>query len=952
MSLPLTALASSANLLAVREAEATSGAGLGAAEIDWLPLNRQALDHNGPVGRSYASFDPNRVNDPIIDLVRRVSEREPDRIAVSDGVQQLSYRELLSRALRCAENIAAMVAPGDAIAILLPNGVAHPVAVLACLAAGCPCIVLDRDYPEDRNRAIIEHSGAKAVVLSPGESAPGAITAIRLNMKDTGAAEPLGSIRITPAAPDAPAVIIYTSGSTGQPKGIALSQRALLHRAGQLINSLHLGPADRTLPLGSPCTVAGLLQTLEALLTGATLVKANVRALGIRGVLDLIAHEQVTAIFATPALLRALCRSDGARAGLASLRCVHPSGDVLLSADLDLIWTAIPDDCLIMAAYGLTEAPVICQWFVPRDVIEPGRVPVGYPVPGYACAIIGETGRPVDDGVPGELVVRSRFTALGEWCDGKVLAGSLYRDAADPSMRVLHTGDLVRRHADGSMTVLGRKDRQIQIRGMRVEPYEIECALRRSPAVVDAAVIPREDAGETSLAAFIVPAARGEAGTVSLVRRHLAEILPSQMQPSRILAVDNLPLLPGYKIDVEALRALDRSPEPPSPAAEPDPPARQGFALRNMGEPADGSLIFGRDLLSRLREIVTEAWCRALGRDSLQEGITFAEAGGDSLRLLTFVFELEMQLRISLPLTNFELDMTAHELEHATRAALDDAMSAPLQCGASPAVLLKSGAKHPPIFIASGLGAHPGGVRILAKYLAPEHSVFALQPVPLGGGQVPHEVAEFAAQYVAAIIEIQPHGPYILVGYSLGGLIMYEAARILQNKGEPIALLALLDSYPHHRFWPVRPRLALLAERSWHRLRPARRPRLREILPYVASNLARMVRDLAALPSQSAQPPAGDWYAPSATLRQIRLGLLKALARYRGARYDGNVVFFRPETRWLRKTPKDPRSVWRPLVGEMAVVTVPGNHHTMCSIYSGTLAAALDRCIENALVRD
>ena len=117
MSPPPTAVTASTNLLDVREA--TSGAGLRWAEIDWFPPARQALDHNGPVARPYESFDPQRVNDPIIGLVRRVAEREPDRIAVSDGVQQLSYHELLSRALRCAENIVATVAPGDAIALVV-----------------------------------------------------------------------------------------------------------------------------------------------------------------------------------------------------------------------------------------------------------------------------------------------------------------------------------------------------------------------------------------------------------------------------------------------------------------------------------------------------------------------------------------------------------------------------------------------------------------------------------------------------------------------------------------------------------------------------------------------------------------------------------------------------------------------------------------------------------------
>lgn len=897
------------------------------SEFDWLPPVRSRPDFNDPFPQADEPFDPHWTGHSIFDLVRRVAERQPDRIAVSDGARRLTYRGLLACAVRLAGRIAAAIEPGAPVAILLPNDVSYPAALLGCFAAGCPCIALDRDYPHDRNRAIVEHSGAAAVVLSPAETWSGAAAAIWLDVveAEAGALAP----RNPPGGPDDPAVIVYTSGSTGQPKGIALSQRALLHRAGQLIGSLRLGLGDRTLPLGSPCTVAGLLQTFEALLAGATLIKVNVRTAGIGGVLDAIAREGVTAVFATPALLRGLCRSGGARAKLASVRCVHPSGEVLLSADVKLLRQVIPEECSILTAYGLTEAPAICQWFVPRDELTPGRVPVGYPVSGYDRAIVDDDDRPVAAGATGELVVRSRYTALGEWRDGKVVPGFVLADPGDPALRVVHTGDLVRQRSDGLLTVIGRKDRQIQIRGMRVEPFEIECALRGCASVADAAVVSREDAGETSLTAFVVFAAPTDAGAdaIEAVRRHLAQALPSHMRPSRIISLDRLPLLPGYKIDNDALRALSRSPAQSAPR-------------------------FGQDIAAGddARAAIEAAWCGVLDRDSLERGATFAEAGGDSLRLLTLVFDAERRLGVTLPLADFDHDMTACQMMLVVRAALAAApvVRAPSHPESSMAVLLKSGTLAPPVFIAHGLGGHVGEVSAVGKHLGGDRPVFALQAAGLHGGAVAADVEGFAAQHVAAITEIQPHGPYVLIGYSLGGLLLLEAARMLQRRGERIAFLALLESYPHRRFWPLRPWLGLLGERAQHHLAALRRARPREGAARLVSLSRSVIAHLGARLGVTPQPLVKHWNAGSPGLRAVRRGLVTAEARFRVQRYTGDIAFFKPEVRrW--EFPADPLSVWRDLADHLEVITVPGSHLTMCTDHAEALAASLDRRIERAL---
>jgi thioesterase domain-containing protein/acyl carrier protein len=539
--------------------------------------------------------------------------------------------------------------------------------------------------------------------------------------------------------------------------------------------------------------------------------------------------------------------------------------------------------------------------------------------------VLDQDGRPLGSEETGELVVRSRYTALGEWQGGRLVAGRLRPDPADPLRRTLRTGDLVRVRTDGVVVVVSRKDRQIQIHGMRIEPYEIECALRSSPSVINAAVVPCETEGETSLTAFVVLAEPCDMDAIRELKKHLARSMPSHMRPSRIIPLERLPLLPGYKVDIEALRALGMSPERPS------------LPFGQDWSPVDG-----------MGKTLEQAWCRIFGRDSWERDATFADVGGDSLDLLSLVFAVERQLDIALPLANFDLDMTDGDMARVVTAVLDEDVIAPSRHEGSSVVLLKCGTGQPPVFITPGLSGHGGEVREIGKFLASDRPVFALQAPGLNGGAVLTEIEAFAAQYTATIEKIQPRGPYVLIGNSLGGFIALEVARILRGRGERVALTALLESYPHPRFWPISPWLDVLLGLARHHLYTIRGLPPGQIVPYTAIRAANLINHLAARLLRVLQP--FDVGAGSARLRKVRRGLIAAWARYRPSRYDGDIVFFKPQTT-VRGLPREPLSVWWKFVGQMEVITVPGDHDTMRGAHADSLAAALDRCIERALAK-
>lgn len=177
-------------------------------------------------------------------------------------------------------------------------------------------------------------------------------------------------------------------------------------------------------------------------------------------------------------------------------------------------------------------------------------------MPDTEAMIVDDDGRPCAAEEAGELVIRSRYNALGEWLDGRLVPGRLVPDSSDPNMRVYHTGDIARRSAEGVFVVLGRKDRMIKINGQRLEPAEIEGALRRSAEVAQAAIIARQDGASTLLLAFVVPAPDAAPELALRLRKELRATLPAFMQPNRIILLDHLRLLPGGKVDEVAMLAL------------------------------------------------------------------------------------------------------------------------------------------------------------------------------------------------------------------------------------------------------------------------------------------------------------------------------------------------------------------------------------------------------------
>ena len=527
-------------------------------DITWFSVSDTPLDRNGPCGPTFVPLAFSLADEPLVDLIEQAARCHADRIAIDDGERCLTYGQVRDASWRLAHAIDAAVPPDRPVGVYLGNEAAYPIAWLGCLAAGRPAVLLDRDYPQERNCDISADSGLGAILvwehdIGTCDFAP-SIPKIPINSAfEPGMAPPGGPL--VRQSPDAVAFSIYTSGSTGRPKGVALSTKATVFRAITLINSVHMHSTDAVLSLVPPCVLGGIQNFLETFLVGATLLKRNLAESGwpsLRGI-------RPSMLFATPAIIRAMAATEAELGILGGLRCVQPIGDALLRADYRMLRGYLPEECGILIAYGSTEALASLQWFIPPgEPTHDARVATGYLLPGYEIALIDEDGAPCNDGVPGELLVRSRYMALGAWRDGAVHPGPFIR-TPESDIPVINTGDIAMRRSDGVFAVLGRKDRQVKVRGQRIELAEIEEHLRHAPGVQSAAVAAQRTEGDAVIHAFVVADSDAPLRWTETLAAYLRVRVPGWMQPQAIHVLSELPLLPGGKVDSVALLASVRS---------------------------------------------------------------------------------------------------------------------------------------------------------------------------------------------------------------------------------------------------------------------------------------------------------------------------------------------------------------------------------------------------------
>jgi nonribosomal peptide synthetase protein BlmVI len=452
--------------------------------------------------------------------------RQPDAVAVEDDAGSLSYPELRRRADRLAQALLrAGAAPEQTVAVRLPRARDRAIALVAIVRTGAACVPIDPAQPAHRQATILRDSRARALVTD-GPAADLPVPVLRPDVISAGRVRPLPDVH-----PDQLAYVLYTSGSTGTPKGVAVSHRALVHYLDWAAQ--HYGADGHVLVQTSPAFDLTLTTLFTPLLGGG-----RIRLVGgddITACSAALAGRSWSLVKVTPAHLVALNALWDRQPVRTHVDVLVVGGEALHRRHLTP-WPTSAPGTRVFNEYGPTETTVGCCVHEVGDD-DPDTIPIGTAIP-HASVAVGD-----------ELLIGGPSLARGYLGQPGPTAACFRPDPATTGGRRYPSGDVAGLRPDGRLVYHGRRDRQLKIRGHRVEPGEVEAVLRSCPDVQDAAVAGESTPdGRTRLVGYVV----ARAGTVldrPALRAYLAERLAEPMVPGRIVALHALPLTPNGKVD-------------------------------------------------------------------------------------------------------------------------------------------------------------------------------------------------------------------------------------------------------------------------------------------------------------------------------------------------------------------------------------------------------------------
>jgi acyl-CoA synthetase (AMP-forming)/AMP-acid ligase II/thioesterase domain-containing protein len=687
-------------------------------------------------------------------IVSQAFSSNGDSVAVYDGATRLTYRELISWATALSEEIDALPDPEIPIGILLPSAANYLVAVLALLMARRTAVPMDESHPLDRNRLIIDRAGSRAIIVNPG-SAPGQVMPNLLQISVSCAPVVRAIMARIDSYPDYIFAINFTSGSTGQPKGVCKLESSLIHR----FNASLLPPnvTDRIAIVQSISGSSATNIALHALSVGAQVGIFELKRLGLGATRRLLDEFRPTAYDMVSSIFRTLFRSDDSNAAnlTGDARLVRLGAERVRHSDVDLYRRCFPRTCRLVVMIGANETSSYASWCIDHETpLDSTSVPVGYPVTGVELELIGENGEAVRTSEIGEIFVTGPTVAAGYWRD-EVLTNARFSPSPKfPGMTRYRTGDFGRLLPNGLLEFIDRRDRQVKIRGNTVHLSEIEAVLALCPRVAELSIVARQCADEIVLVAYCTPAV----GSVLLedqLRQWCRERLPAPMRPTHFFVTDTLPKLPNGKLDLIKLEALDKR--------------------RNVTEdPKEAAT------LSHLSGVVRKAWTGVLHAESFDADMAFDAAGGDSLKGLELMVHLEALLGHPIAIGTLTLETRPSELiQRLSQTAERD-----------PA----ADDTRPFIVLFTGWGGNNVNISEFYRLLSKRFRVMAIH-IRLGGDAL---VGEFDADryFAAAISEIHRTGPHRrlwLMGYSFGGRLAAETARLLLASGTAVEAVINLD---------------------------------------------------------------------------------------------------------------------------------------------------------------
>ena len=860
-------------------------------------------------------------------------ERTPDAVALRYNGGHLTYLELNKRANQLAHYLNALgVGKEVLVGLSLDRSPELIIGMLAVLKAGGAYVPLDPTYPLERLAFMVED--AELPILLTKEDLIDRLpsTWAHLVVVDAEWEEIAQQDDQNPTnnvAADNLAYVIYTSGSTGKPKGVLVSHRGIGNLVEVQRAAFGIDSASRVLQFAASSFDASVSEIFVTLMAGATLyLNAPESMLPGQTLRQLLEEQSITSVTLPPSVL-ATTRCDG----LADLESIISAGEACAPAIIEQ-WGK---GRRFINAYGPTENTVCATM---ATGLPPGRSGViGRPISNVQVYIVDDHFEPVPVGVAGELLIGGIGLARGYLNRPDLTAERFIPNSFSPgnSARLYRTGDRVRYQEDGNLEFLGRVDHQVKVRGFRIELGEIEAVLARCTGVRDNLVTVREaEPGDQRLVAYVI-ADPDYSLTTGELRSKLKEELPEYMVPSAIVFLDAFPLTPNGKVDRRALPVPD--------GTRPDL-GNEYAAPRNYVE-----------------ETLASVWCEVLRVKKVGIHDNFFELGGHSLLAAQVISNVDEILNVELSIRSFFDMPTIAEL---AESLVNQQLVGNKNRWAEPVLLPETGhssvspdpmsslvaiqpaGSKPPFFCVHPSGGNVFSLFELARSLGNDRPFYGLQAKGLTKGGNPHtSIEEMAAFYIEALRLVQPEGPYLLGGWSMGAIVAFEMAQQLEALGQNVSLLALIDSKA-----PLGDNRALLDQET--------------ILGSFALDLALSWENPRFLWEQFWQLRANDKLAfvleqakeaqlVSASFELANVQRLvnvfeanvRAMASYKPQNYSGRVKLFIAGERSDEEQP-DRTKGWNLLAAEVEVQVIPGNHYTMLrkphvKVLASLLSAAMDQ---------
>lgn len=566
----------------------------------------------------------------LIDRLDAVIDLRGSAPALRMDDRTTSFAELDAITAVIAKELIGAGLDGSRVALLYDHTPESFVAVWAALRAGVAYVPLDPRAPQARLIEILEEADVSALLCDPAlaglaRSVAGGAHVFAVSGR---ADQPDPALNTVPTndlstwakshiSADDFAYILHTSGSTGRPKGVAQSRGNALAHAVTYARRLRIGPDDVVAAPARYTFDAGVLNSFGAAVAGAELYVIDPHLFDPAGLRAEIERAGITVLHCTPTLFRYLLSDTDGPWVPHALRLVALGGEEVVRGDVVDFGKHFAPSCRLVSLYGPSECSVALQHIVTPEDADRAGVPIGHPVEGVEVDLVDESGRPTE--VYGEIALRSQYVALGYWHRPE-LTGTVFGTGRD-GVPYYRTGDLARRLPDGRLVFVGRKDRQVKIRGHRVEPGEAETFLRSHPTVAEAAVVLDAEADVPRLVAYLTQDGPLEPDYLEL-SAYLRTRLPDYMIPSAYMVLDALPRGLTGKLDRAKLPRI-------APAAPPvyTPPGTE------------------------LERIVAEVWAEVLDRE-IGLGQNFFDLGGHSLALARVRGLLERRLGVTLAMTD------------------------------------------------------------------------------------------------------------------------------------------------------------------------------------------------------------------------------------------------------------------------------------------------------------